>query len=56
MAAPAPINLQELTALLADDTKVQVAGLDVDGVLRGKIMIKDKFLASVKDNGFGFCS
>ncbi|KAL8276286.1 hypothetical protein RQP46_011314 [Phenoliferia psychrophenolica] len=51
-----PTNLKELTSLLANDTKVQVAGLDVDGVLRGKIMIKDKFLASVKDNGFGFCS
>ncbi|KAK4700173.1 hypothetical protein P7C70_g6075, partial [Phenoliferia sp. Uapishka_3] len=55
-AAPAPTNLAELTCLLENDTKVQVAGLDVDGILRGKIMIKDKFIASVKDNGFGFCS
>lgn len=56
MSADAPKNLEELKALLANDTKVQVAGLDVDGVLRGKIMIKDKFLSSVKDGGFGFCS
>ena len=54
--AAAPTNLKELTALLANDTKVQVAGLDVDGILRGKVMIKEKFIASVKDNGFGFCS
>ena len=36
---------------LADDT-----GVDVDGVLRGKIMAKSKFLSAVKGNGFGFCS
>ncbi|GAA5957563.1 hypothetical protein JCM21900_001638 [Sporobolomyces salmonicolor] len=30
-------------------------GVDVDGVLRGKIMAKDKFLSAAKD-GFGFCS
>lgn len=30
------------------------AGIDVDGVLRGKIMIKDKFLSSLKDGAFLF--
>ncbi|KAI5476083.1 glutamine synthetase [Pseudohyphozyma bogoriensis] len=51
-----PRTLDELKALLVNDTKVQVAGVDVDGVLRGKIMVKDKFLSSAKDGGFGFCS
>jgi len=31
-------------------------GVDVDGVLRGKIMSKDKFLSSAKGDGFNFCS
>lgn len=41
--------------LLKDDLKVKVAGIDVDGVLRGKFMSKEKFLSAVK-GGFGFCS
>jgi hypothetical protein len=32
------------------------SGVDVDGVLRGKIMAKDKFLSVVRHDGFGFCS
>ncbi|WWC65352.1 uncharacterized protein I303_107970 [Kwoniella dejecticola CBS 10117] len=52
----APTSLEELKELLKDDNKVKVAGVDVDGVLRGKIMSKDKFLSSVKGDGFGFCS
>ncbi|KDE02882.1 glutamine synthetase [Microbotryum lychnidis-dioicae p1A1 Lamole] len=51
----APATIQELTKLLADDTKVQVCAVDADGVLRGKIMAKDKFLSAAVD-GFGFCS
>lgn len=35
-------------------TKVKVAITDIDGVLRGKIMHKEKFLSAVK-SGFGFC-
>ncbi|HET7746241.1 MAG TPA: glutamine synthetase family protein [Vicinamibacteria bacterium] len=35
--------------------KVKVAVTDVDGVLRGKYIHKDKFLASA-DSGFGFCN
>lgn len=31
-------------------------GIDEDGVLRGKIMSKSKFLSAVKTEGFGFCS
>ena len=30
--------------------------MDVDGVLRGKFMSKDKFLSIVRSDGFGFCS
>lgn len=34
--------------------KVKLAVIDIDGVLRGKIVHRDKFLSIVK-NGFGFC-
>lgn len=40
---------------LINDHKVKVAGIDCDGVLRGKIMSKEKFLSSLKD-GFGMSS
>ncbi len=33
---------------------VRVGGFDLDGVLRGKYISKDKFLSALKD-GFGFC-
>ncbi|KAH7103989.1 glutamine synthetase/guanido kinase [Auriculariales sp. MPI-PUGE-AT-0066] len=49
-------TLAELKELLAKDNKVKVAGIDVDGVLRGKFMSRDKFLSAAKDDGFGFCS
>ncbi|KAG6335844.1 hypothetical protein ID866_3234 [Astraeus odoratus] len=51
----APNSVDDLRVLLADDTKVKIAGIDVDGVLRGKYMSKDKFL-SAASMGFGFCS
>lgn len=35
--------------------KVKVAIVDIDGVLRGKIMSKDKFISALT-SGFGFCS
>lgn len=35
--------------------KVKVAITDVDGILRGKYIHKDKFLSSV-ESGFGFCN
>lgn len=35
--------------------KVKVAITDIDGVLRGKVMHRDKFL-SVLEGGFGFCN
>ena len=35
--------------------KVKVAVTDIDGVLRGKYLRKEKFLAAL-DDGFGFCN
>jgi len=35
--------------------KIKVAITDIDGVLRGKLMRKDKFLSAV-EGGFGFCN
>lgn len=36
-------------------SKVKVAITDIDGILRGKLMHKDKFLSAL-DDGFGFCN
>ncbi|KAI9594539.1 hypothetical protein BDF19DRAFT_471626 [Syncephalis fuscata] len=44
-----------LKDLVRDDHYVKVAGIDIDGILRGKLMSKKKFL-SILDDGFGFCS
>ncbi|KPI37810.1 Type-1 glutamine synthetase 2 [Cyphellophora attinorum] len=49
------VTLDNLEATLAKDTRVKLAGVDVDGMLRGKLVSKKKFL-SVAKNGFGFCS
>lgn len=49
------ITAEQLSGLLRDDVKVKVAGVDVDGMLRGKLMSKKKFL-SIISSGFGFCS
>lgn len=55
-ASNAPdVTLDNLADTLKYDTKVKVAGVDVDGVLRGKLMAKKKFL-SIAADGFGFCS
>lgn len=48
-------TLENLEQLLKDDTKVKMAGIDVDGQLRGKLVSKKKFLGIAKE-GFGFCS
>lgn len=39
----------------APANKVKVAIADIDGVLRGKYLHKEKFLAAI-DGGFGFCN
>jgi glutamine synthetase len=49
------ITVESLPSLLENDTKVKVAGVDIDGILRGKLMAKKKFLSIAKE-GFGFCS
>src|SRR5437667_5996371 len=49
------ITIGQLPHLLEFDTKVKLAGIDVDGILRGKLVSKKKFLSVAKD-GFGFCS
>jgi hypothetical protein len=57
-AEPEPAISDVLTPQqLANDGKVKVAGIDVDGVLRGKVMHKDKFLSIAKSQSraFGFC-
>jgi glutamine synthetase len=55
MAPKEEITIDMLPELLKDDIGVKVAGIDIDGVLRGKIMAKTKFLSIAKE-GFGFCS
>ncbi|KIY43453.1 glutamine synthetase/guanido kinase [Fistulina hepatica ATCC 64428] len=49
----APTSRAELEGLLENDIKVKVA---VDGVLRGKLMSKEKFISAAISDGFGFCS
>jgi glutamine synthetase len=49
------VTIEALPELLKDDNKVKLAGIDVDGQLRGKLVSKKKFL-SVAEAGFGFCS
>lgn len=51
----ASLTLEDLPELLKGDNSVKVAGADIDGVMRGKLMSKKKFL-SVASSGFGFCS
>ncbi|KAF2740949.1 glutamine synthetase/guanido kinase [Polyplosphaeria fusca] len=52
---PSTITAESLPELLENDSAVKVAGIDVDGILRGKLMAKKKFLSIAKE-GFGFCS
>jgi glutamine synthetase len=52
---PSKITAESLPKLLKNDNAVKVAGVDVDGMLRGKLMAKKKFLSIAKE-GFGFCS
>lgn len=52
MKNPAAI-LEEIRK--SEDHKVKVAITDIDGILRGKYLAKEKFL-SAADGGFGFCN
>ncbi|KAI9838785.1 MAG: hypothetical protein M1837_002314 [Sclerophora amabilis] len=49
------VALEDLQQVLRYDTCVKLAGIDVDGILRGKLVSKKKFL-SIAGDGFGFCS
>ncbi|BCS17481.1 glutamine synthetase family protein [Aspergillus puulaauensis] len=49
------ITVEDLPKLLENDIAVKVAGIDCDGILRGKVMHKDKFLG-IAEKGFGFSS
>ncbi|PWY69680.1 glutamine synthetase [Aspergillus heteromorphus CBS 117.55] len=49
------VTLDNVAEILQGDTRVKLAGVDVDGMLRGKLVSKKKFLSIVAD-GFGFCS
>lgn len=55
MTQTAELTFDNLEEVLANDTKIKVAAVDIDGLLRGKIIHKEKFLHVVK-SGFGFCS
>lgn len=50
------MNEQEVIKLIeeSEHSKVKLALCDIDGVLRGKFMAKDKFISALK-SGFGFC-
>jgi len=54
-SADIEVTLDNVAQVLENDTRVKVAGIDVDGVLRGKLISKKKFL-SIAQEGFGFCS
>ncbi len=53
---PTPLSVAKATAAVrnAPGSRVKVAVSDIDGVLRGKYLHKDKFFSAV-DGGFGFC-
>lgn len=54
-SSPIEVTLDNVSKILDQDTMVKLAGFDIDGVLRGKLVSKKKFLSVVED-GFGFCS
>lgn len=49
------VTPENVAEVLQHDRMVKVAGIDVDGQLRGKLMQKKKFISIVTE-GFGFCS
>ena len=53
---PYPMNQQSVIDLIAqlDSPKIKFAFTDIDGVLRGKIISRQKFLDGLTD-GYGFC-
>ncbi|KAI9246741.1 hypothetical protein BDA99DRAFT_526821 [Phascolomyces articulosus] len=49
------VTVDNIQDILKEDRKVKIAAVDIDGVLRGKIIHKEKFL-QVLESGFGLCS
>ncbi|KAG1145607.1 hypothetical protein G6F37_002074 [Rhizopus arrhizus] len=49
------LTYDNIEQVLEHDDKVKVVMVDMDGVLRGKILHKEKFLKSVK-SGYGVCT
>ena len=49
------VTRDNVAGVLKYDNKVKLAGVDADGILRGKLVSKKKFL-SIATDGFGFCS
>lgn len=52
------VTVENVESVLADDNAVKVGGIDIDGVVRGKLMAKSKFFSLIKSGKpeFGFCS
>ena len=48
------MSIEEILRQTKDDRRVKVAIADVDGILRGKFVHRDKF-ESILQKGFGFC-
>lgn len=46
------LSLDNLADALVNDSRIKVAAVDIDGLLRGKIIHKEKFLQVAK-SGFG---
>lgn len=46
------LTLENLEETFQDDIRIKVAAVDIDGLLRGKIIHKEKFLQVAK-SGFG---
>lgn len=62
-SVPETCTLSNIDTVLRSDKAVKVAGVDIDGVLRGKIIAQSKFLSLAKSAreqkdslSFGFCS
>ncbi len=55
MAPSQSVTIDALPKILEGDNAVKLAGVDIDGILRGKLVSKKKFL-SIAASGFGFCS
>lgn len=55
MSSTIQVTQENIATVLQHDQWVKVAGIDADGILRGKVISIKKFLSVVK-SGFGFCS